>query len=72
MNGRWVFEIIGITADMFKFDTLEALIMKVAKVAETLKANRSVVVKSTVEKRQRKMNENLDRNEQIEAYSIFK
>ena len=68
MNGRWVFEIICITADMFKFDTLEALIMKVAKVAETLKANRSVVVKSTVEKRQRKMHEILDRNEQIEAY----
>jgi hypothetical protein len=36
MNGRWVFEIIGITADMFKYDTLEALILKVAKVAETL------------------------------------
>ena len=68
MNGRWVFEIICITADMFKFDTLEALIMKVAKVAETLKVNRSVVVKSTVEKRQRKMHEILDRNEQIEAY----
>ncbi len=72
MNGRWVFEIIGITSEMFTKDTLEALIMKVAKVAENPPAQRAQVVKATVEKRQRKKEEITDQNEMIEAYQVFK